>query len=152
MPDRPRNRHAARHHAGRCEFGNDRGHVGKVTTIALIGGDGERVVNFSGEGIIDAHLVYVAVMRIGADDGHLVGVFGHQRQLVAELDARHDGIDRIKQTANAGRWLRLEVEHILLRRSAPQVKQDARFGFSAGSRLGRSSLFGLQQPRQRQPP
>src|SRR3989442_1602905 len=46
------------------------------------------------------------------------------RQVLAYWDARHIGGDRLKLAADFGRRIRLEIEHVLVRRSAAQVDHD----------------------------
>ena len=52
-----------------------------------------------------------------ADDRVLVGLLRELRQVLADVDARHVGLDRFEGTAELGRCVRLHVKGILVRRA-----------------------------------
>ena len=82
-----------------------------------------------------------------ADRNELVHHFGHERQMLANLDAGNVRLDRLELSANLRRRIHLDVEHVLMWRPAGQVDHDDRLVRSpdAGLRLR------VQQLRQGQP-
>ena len=67
--------------------------------------------------------------------------------MLADLDPRYVGLDRVELAADAGRGIRLQVKHVLVRRSANQVDEDDRLVRVSFS-LGR---FESQEISQREP-
>jgi hypothetical protein len=67
---------------------------------------------------------------------------GELGKVLADLDARHRGLDRPKLAADVGRRLGLEIEGVDVARPARHPKQDARF---------RLRLLGRLRGESRQP-
>jgi len=85
----------------------------------------------------------------GADDGILVGQLRQLRQMLADLDARDVGGDGLELTADLRRGVHLQVEHVLMARSARQEDHDDRLVLVAG-RTDAGRGLGLEHLRQRQ--
>ena len=102
----------------------------------------------AGQGIVRGLGMDGLVVRGGADDGVLVGHFGEQGQMFANLDAGHVGIDRLEDAAHVFRGVGLHVERVLMRRPAPQEHEDHRHFvvyFAGGKRLLRGEQTGQGQ-------
>jgi hypothetical protein len=69
-------------------------------------------------------------MRHRADEGAAVGDAGQAREMFADLDSRHDRVDRAKDTANLLRRLGLQVPQLVLRGSPVQIQEDDTFGLA----------------------
>ena len=91
------------------------------------------------------------VRAAGADDRadrhQLVHLRGDPRQMLADLDARHVGLDRLELAADLGRRVHLQIEHVLVRRPAGQEDHDDRL---CASRRMPATALGPQNLRQRQ--
>ncbi len=94
--------------------------------------------------------VEVAVVVVHADqranDGVLVGHLGEQRKMLADFNAAHVRFDRIEFSAKFARSIRLEIEHVLVGRTATQMNIDDRLLRRAGAGKG----FRPQQASQTQ--
>lgn len=134
MPDRSRNRHTRRNAAGGREVSHDRTERREIAAIASVPWHGQRVVHSTGERVIDTRLVVVAGMRQRANDRHLVRVLGNLRQVLADLNAGDDRIDRVEQTANPFGSIRFQIKRVVLRRPAPQIHQNARLSLAQPAR------------------
>jgi hypothetical protein len=119
VPDRPRNRHTARHVARRLEIGNDTAERGEIAAVPLVPRHCQRVVDLAGQRVIDADLVLIARMRVRANDRHLAGVLRNLRQLVADLNAGDGGTRRAELTLDPIGRVELGIKRFLLRRTAP---------------------------------
>src|SRR5262249_32695681 len=64
------------------------------------------------------------VMRAGADQGEAMRQAGVQRQVLADLNARHCGADWPKRPADGGRRLRLPIVGFQLTGPAPQEHEN----------------------------
>ena len=83
----------------------------------------------------------------GPDDRVLVGQLGQARELLADLNAGHVGLDGPKLAADFLGRIRLEVEEIQMRRTAGQVNINHRLVRAAGLLRG----LHLEQLPQRKP-
>jgi hypothetical protein len=67
------------------------------------------------------------------DDGRLVHPLGSQGEMLADLNSRHAGGNRLELPADFSRRLRLEVVHVLRRSSAMQEQDDHALRLAARS-------------------
>src|SRR5207247_11311744 len=83
-----------------------------------------RLVLFAAAG--HAHEIAVVIDRVcnRADDRELVSDTGNEREMLANLDAWHLGGDGPEFTANFRRRIQLQIESILMWRSARQVSHN----------------------------
>ena len=65
-----------------------------------------------------------------ADDAELVEVPRQQRQVFADVDARHVGGDRLEFAANLVRGVRFHVEGVVVGRPAVEKDDEAGLGFA----------------------
>jgi hypothetical protein len=100
--------------------------------------------------MVNAHFMGIARMCVRANDRQLVRAFRDLGQLIANLNARNDGANRLELALDAVGRLRLHVERVLLRRAAPQIHQNARLGFARASCI-RGLRLRREQPGERQP-
>ena len=77
-----------------------------------------------------------------ADDSELIHHLREPRHQLADLYSGHVGRDRLEFPANLGRRIRLEIEHVLVRRPSRQVDHDDRLMGRADTRssLGRQDI------------
>ncbi len=92
-------------------------------------------------------VVAALVADQGAHEHQFVHDPGQARQGLADLDSRDIGRGRLPRAGDFLGGVRLEVEHVLMRRAADQVDQDHRFLGRADARVG----LGSKQLRQGQP-
>ena len=100
---------------------------------------------------IGAVLIEAAVER--ADDGKLLHHSRQPRQMFADLDPRHVRGDRPEASADLGRRLHLQVDHVLVRRAPREIDHDHGLVAEApGSRVASGPRrLGGEEPRHRQP-
>ena len=108
---------------------DDRAVVRKVlpqrrADVVVLGGEGGHA---AGERVIDHRRVVAVGMAHAPHQGIAVGQSGQQRQMLANVDAGNAGRNRLERAANLRRGVRLEIEHIQVRRPAEQIDEDARF-------------------------
>jgi hypothetical protein len=80
-----------------------------------------------------------------ADDGPVVHQAGQLREVLADLDAGHGGLDRLELAAVLG--TRLQIEGVLVRRAAVHPEKDT--GLRPGAGLGGAASEDVQPARQR---
>ena len=78
----------------------------------------------------------------GANEGHLVQARGDQWQMFTNLDAGDFGADRLELPTYFRRSVHLEIEDVLVRRSAGEENHDHRLvgAADAGQRFGLEKL------------
>src|SRR5207248_2922823 len=81
------------------------------------------------------------------DDGELVRHLRQTWEVFANLNARDLGGNRLELAPDFQRRVHLQIEHILVRRSAGQINHDDRFVRIADAGPG----FGLEKLRQGEP-
>ena len=88
-------------------------------------------------------VVVTGMMIVGADrsadavdDGQVMGLFGEQRQVFAQLHACRGSADRLEWSSILVGRIRLEIPHIDMGRAAAEEKQDRRFRATAGQAVG----------------
>ncbi len=138
-------------HAARCvaELGNHRGNRRPVVSQRRNVGDARRLV--TGQVPVHASPVERVVVMDRTDDRELVGVSSQERQMLANLNARHDSRDRRMITSNLQRGIGLEIERFEMTHPTPAEDDDARLRGAdvGGSGCGRSAA-PLQEAGQRQ--
>ena len=111
-----------------------------------------RDVGLRGAGQRVGGRVDVVRVRQRAHQRRVVHEARGQRQVLADVQARHAGGDGLELAADIRRGIRLQVEGFELAGRAVQIKQDARFGLAeaagpARRRRGRPRLLEAQQAR-----
>jgi len=91
-----------------------------------------------------AHEIGMIVDGVGdrADDGVAMGLAGEEREVLADLEAGDGGGDGLEFAADFGGGVELEIEGVLMGRSAGQVDHDHRLvgGTDPGGGLGPEEL------------
>jgi|GEM_PF-2491882 len=153
VANRPGNRHRRRQASPRKEIRHDPRWVGKILAAAAIAWENFLCVGLARQRDVTSLPVVVERMGQRADDRHLVGMLGHERQMLAQVNPWRARRHRLEQTANTIRGIRLQVEHVLVRWAAPKVNKYARSRFSLRTLTVRRCLRSCpQQLRQCQRP
>ena len=109
---------------------------------------GRHVLVVAAGDALDGVVVAVAA-HDGSDDGILVRELREPRKVLADLDAGDVGGDGFEFAADLRRGVHLQVEHVLMARSARQEDHDDRLVLVAG-RTDAGRRLGLEHLRQRQ--
>ena len=138
-----------RHGTARPEGAGDDGAVGRPLVVGV-----ERRVEagrreIAGQHVVVGGAVVGVVMAEGADEGDLVHLPGHARQMFADADAGDVGVDGVEIAAELDRGVRLEVPRVDGAEAAVQEEEDERDIFRRLTGLGGAGAPG-QQFRQRQ--
>ena len=111
-----------------------------LLTTAPIAGKlqrGQRPV--AGVHVLGAQLVGGQRVAHAAQDGELVGHLGQLGQVLADLHARHVGVDRLELAAEFAGGVGLQVEGVHVRRAAAQADINRRLALAGGPRRLRPS-------------
>ena len=104
-----------------------------------------------GQDVVGGDEVVVIAVRQRADHGVLVGPRREQRQMLADVQSRHRGGDRLELAADLGGRVRLRIEHVQVAGRPGQEHDDDRLRLAPGRRRVGGDAASDARPRPRKP-